>query len=165
MMELKRELFSKPSKSQIIRIVNYIGNDRNRFAGLVKLFLGKDEATSRQAAWAVSYCVEFNPELAKPYLGKFVKNLFNPGLHDAIKRNTMRLLQFVDLPAKLMGELTDLCFNYLGNVKEAIAVRVFSMTVLLNIAKKEPGLKNEINLAIKKIMQNGSGGIRARGRK
>ncbi|MBI2268977.1 MAG: hypothetical protein HYU69_01325 [Bacteroidetes bacterium] len=163
-MNLKEKILDEHSKKQTSQIVNYVGNNNVRFARLVNLFLGKEPLIAQRAAWAVSYCVESNPSLAKPHLNKFVKNLKQTGLHNSIKRNTMRLLQYIDIPKHLLGLLTNICFGYLSDVKEAIAVRVFSMTVLLNIAKKEPGLKNEIKLIIENMMPNGSAGIRARGK-
>lgn len=164
-MDLKKEIFAEHSKPQTTRIVNYVGNNKKRFAELVKLFLGKDELISQRAGWPLSYCVEAHPELAKPYLKKFVKNLQQPGLHNAIKRNTIRLLQYIDVPTDILGELTNTCFAYLSDPKEAIAVKAFSMTVLLNIAKREPGLKNEIKLVIEGMMPHGSAGIKARGKR
>ncbi|MBL7891575.1 MAG: hypothetical protein JNL63_03005 [Bacteroidia bacterium] len=163
-MSLKEKILAEHSKQQTLRIVNYVGNNKLRFGQLADLFLGNEPLISQRAAWAVSYCVEMHPELAKPYLLKFIKNLERPGLHNAIKRNTMRLLQYTDVPKHLLGTLTNICFGYLNDIKEAIAVKVFSMTVLLNITKKEPGLKNEIKLVIENMMPNGSAGIRARGK-
>lgn len=163
-MNLKEKILDEHSKKQTSQIVNYVGDNRVRFARLVNLFLGKEPLIAQRAAWAVSYCVQSNPDLAQPYLNKFIKNLKQAGLHNAIKRNTMRLLQYVDVPKHLLGSLSNICFAYLSDVKEAIAVRAFSMTVLLNIAKKEPGLKSEIKLVIENMMPHGSAGIRARGK-
>jgi hypothetical protein len=164
-MDLKEEILAEHSKAQTTRIVNYVGNDKKRFEKLLNLFLSKEPLINQRAGWPLSYCVEAYPELAKPYLAKLIRNLKKPGLHNAVKRNTIRLLQDIDIPARLLGELTNICFNYLMDVKEAIAVKAFSMTVLLNIAKKEPGLKNEIKLVIQEMMIQGSAGIKSRGKK
>jgi hypothetical protein len=94
-----------------------------------------------------------------------IHNLKRPGLHDAVKRNTVRLLQFISLPKSLQGVTAQVCFDLLQNRKEAIAVRVFAMTVLSNIAKDQPALKSELKIIIEDNLPYGSAGFVSRGRK
>ena len=84
--------------------------------------------------------------------------------HVAVKRNIMRLLQDIEIPKPLYGTLTDKCFALL-DPKETIAVRVFSMTVLANIAKQEPDLKKELRIVIEDQLPYGSAGFLSRARK
>lgn len=83
-----------------------------------------------------------------PYLGKILVKLRKPDVTDAVKRNTVRLLQFIDIPRKYQGAVAELCFQYLENKKEAVAIKVFSMTVLSKIAEDKPELRNELNIII-----------------
>lgn len=75
-------------------------------------------------------------------------NLSKPGLHDAVPRNTMRLLQYVEIPEKFHGQVMDLCFRYISSPAEAVAIKAFSISVLQNLAKRYPGIINEIKLII-----------------
>eukprot|EP01031_Cornospumella_fuschlensis_P001081 gene1081-1357_t len=68
-------------------------------------------------------------------------NLKQDNLHDAIKRNTIRVLQTVEIPEELHGIAADICFQYLSNHEEAVAIKAFSMTVLFNLSKHYPELK------------------------
>ena len=88
-----------------------------------------------------------------------------PGVHDSVKRNVIRILQFIPIPDTLLGEVASVCFNYLASPNEPIAVRVFSMTVLANIAQKEPGLKNELRLTIERQLEHGSMAFCSRARR
>ena len=81
--------------------------------------------------------------------------------HVAVKRNIMRLLQDIEIPQQLYGTLTDKCFTLL-DPKETIAVRVFSMTVLANIAKQEPDLKKELSIVIEDQLPYASAGFLSR---
>ena len=92
-----------------------------------------------------------------------INYLLKPGIHDAVKRNIVRLLQFISIPRSLQGKVADICFNYLNNPKEAIAVRVFSMTVLANLSTENPELKNELIPLIEDQLPFGSAGFRSRG--
>ena len=91
--------------------------------------------------------------------------LSKPGIHDAVKRNITRFLQFITIPKKFQGAVVDICLEYLANPKEAIAVRVFSMTVLTNMATENPELKNEIVPLIEDQLPFASAGFRSRAKR
>ncbi|MEQ9425713.1 MAG: hypothetical protein RJQ09_14915 [Cyclobacteriaceae bacterium] len=163
-MDLKGEILKENSKAQALRITAYIGNDEDKFAKLIQLFLSDDYRVTQRAAWILSHCCDEHPELIKPHLTRIVKNLDNnPNI--AVKRNTVRILQFIQLPESLMGPLADHCFNYLRSPKETIAVKVFSMTILSNICRYFPELSNELIPIIEEQMPYGSAGFKSRGKK
>lgn len=135
------------------KIVKYIGKSEERFAELMDIFLNGEMRMCQRAAWAVGHCADNNPQLLYPYIGKMLKRLDNP-LHDAVKRNTFRVWQVMDIPADKLGEVVDKSFYFLQKHDEAIAIRVFAMTVLANACKKEPDLKNELRVVIEDILQH-----------
>jgi hypothetical protein len=90
--------------------------------------------------------------------------LDNPDAHVAVKRNIMWLLQDIEIPRQLYGLLTHKCFA-LMDPKETIAVRVFAMSVLANIAMHEPDLKKELRIVIEDQLPYGSAGYLSRARK
>jgi hypothetical protein len=163
-MNIREALLEEHSKKQTAKITRYIGSDKKRFAQLIKLFLEDEYRVVQRAAWVLSYCAENDPGLVKPYLEKLLNNLDNTGLHDAVKRNTLRIFEVIDAPAKLQGKLVDLCFRTLAG-QEPIAMKAYSITILLNICKKEPDLKNELRLMIEGLMPYGSAAVKVRGRK
>lgn len=147
-MNIKTALLKEHSKKQCAAIVKYIGKNPERFAELMKCFFEGEYRVTQRAAWPMSYCAEKYPELIKPYYKKLLMNLTRPGLHDAIPRNTMRLLQYVEIPEKFHGQVMDLCFRYISSPAEAVAIKAFSISVLQNLAKRYPEIVNEIKLII-----------------
>ena len=129
------------------------------------LFFNGEYRITQRAAWIVHYCADNYPGLIEPYLAKLVDNLFNDKIHVAVKRNTLRILQYIDIPEKLLGRVAEICFNFLASGVEPVAVKAFSMTVLYNITLKEPELANELKLHIEQLLPFGSAGIKSRGRK
>ena len=103
-MNLVETIAKDHSKAQCDRIVKYVGNDPGRFHELVRVFLAGPYRITQRAAWPLSYCVEHHPQLIRPHLQSIIKNLKRPGLHDAVKRNTVRLLQFITIPRSLQGQ-------------------------------------------------------------
>lgn len=164
-MDLEAEILEEHSKRQAVRIASWIGTDRTRFRQLMGLFLKGEYRTTQRSAWIVNLCADKHPLLIRPYLKQMITRMQEPGVHDAVKRNVIRILQFIPIPDKLLGEVTSVCFEYLSSPNEPIAVRVFSMTVLANIAKKEPDLKNELRLTIQQQLSHASMGICSRARK
>ena len=82
-----------------------------------------------------------------------------------MKRNVVRILQFVDIPRGLQGIVANQCFEFLSSIDEPIAVRTFSMTVLAKIAKDEPDLKKELELIVRQMLPYGTPAFRARAKK
>jgi hypothetical protein len=163
-MNLKTEILREHSKRQAVKIANWIGPDKRRFKQLMGLFLKGEYRVTQRSAWIVGCCANRYPFLITPWLGAMIKRMQEPGVHPAVKRNVVRILQFVEIPKPLLGTVVSLCFGYLGSPSEPIAVRALSMTVLLNASQKEPELKNELQSMIEQMLPNAEPAIRARAR-
>lgn len=164
-MNLKKAVIECRSKAQSNRIVEYVGNDKDRFAALVRLFLDGPYRTTQRASWPLTCCIQNDPKLVKPWLREILSQLKKDEVHPAIKRNTIRSLQFVELPGKYWGPVTDLCLKYLIDKKEPVAIRVFSMTVLYNLSKNVPEIKRELRLVIEDQLPFGSPAFTSRAKK
>jgi hypothetical protein len=164
-MNLIKLILLEHSKATTAKIVDWVGSDPKRFNDLLTIFLSGPYRVTQHATWPLSCCVEHHPKLINPHLKRVIDHLKKPGIHDAVKRNTVRLLQGIKIPKSLQGKVADLCFDYLSSTREPIAIRVFSMTVLANMAKDNPELKNEIIPIIEDQLSFGSAGFRSRGSK
>src|ERR1700747_3716244 len=142
-MKLREEILKEHSKRQCLKIVAWVGDDKKRFAELITLMLNDEYRVAQRAAYPISYCVEKYPALIKPWFGKMIKKMGDKKAHDAVRRNALRILENVDIPEKYCGQLFEISNNYLHDLKEPIAVRAFSISVMCNIAKKYPDLKTE----------------------
>lgn len=163
-MNLEKEILKEHSKRQTLKIVNYIGNNPERFHELIKLVTKGTHRVSQRGSWPLSVCIERHPELVLPHLTTLLKLLERKNMHEAVKRNIVRLLQYIDIPKRHYGKITNTCFE-LMDPKEPIAVRVFSMSVLANIAAHEPDLKKELRIVIEDQLPYASAGFRARARR
>ena len=87
-----------------------------------------------------------------------------PDVHDALKRNVVRLLSCIDIPKPLLGTVVSLCFDYFNSVDAPIAVKVHSMTVLQRVAAQQPDLKRELQTSIELMIPYFGPALQARAR-
>lgn len=164
-MNLESEILREHSKHQCVRIARWIGTDTKRFRELMDLFLKGEYRITQRAAWIIQHCADQHVSLVIPYIERMIDRMIEPNVHDAVKRNVVRILQDIEIPRRLSGKVATVCFDWLASAKEPVAVKVFSMSVLANIAKQEPDLKNEIRILIEQQMPMGSAGFKSRGKK
>lgn len=164
-MQLREEILSEHSKAQCDLIVKWVGNSQERFDELFNLFLTDEYRVVQRAAWPLSYCSMAHPPLMKKHLGKLIKNLHKPGIHPAVKRNTIRLMQYLPIPEKYHGEVMDTCFGYISSPEEAAAVKAFALTVLQKLSKKYPEILSEIKLIIEERWDHETPAFKSRAKK
>jgi hypothetical protein len=158
------ELVTKPhTKSTINQIINYVGEDANIFKDLMKFFLSEDRRVTQLTSWAVGHIGENQPQLIAPFHLDLINQLKLDNKHNAIRRNIVRLYQFVPIPEEIEGELYDICMGFILDPKEAIAVKAFSMRVCELVAIKYPDLAPELMDAIEGAMIGASSGLKNRG--
>ena len=166
-MEIEKVLAAEHSKRQCQKVVNYVADDTDRFKKLIQVFLKGPYRITQRAAWPLSVCVEAYPHLAIPHLPVLIKSPLRPGVHDSVKRNVMRLLQFVEIPKRWHGRVLELAFNFLNDRREPVAIRVFSMTVIHNIIRQYPypELSRELEMILTEELPHTTAAFRSRGMK
>ena len=164
-MDLRSTILSEHSKANCNKIVRWVGSSQQRFDELLNLFLHSEYRINQRAAWPLSYCVIDHPQFISKHFSKLVKNLHKPGIHDSVKRNTVRLLQHIEIPKKFHGEIMDICFRYLSSPDEPVAIKAFSLAILHNLSKQYPEIKNEIKLIIEERWEHETAAFHSRAKK
>ena len=162
---MRAEILKEHSRSQCNKIVHWIGNTQARFDELMQLFFSGEYLLTQRAAWPLGYCVIAHPTLIDKHLAPLIAFMQKPGVHNAVKRNTLRLLQVVHIPENYEGTIMDLCFSYITNPREKAAVKAFSLTVLSNLARQYPEILPEIRLVIEERWNSETPAFRSRAKK
>ena len=158
-------LEAEHSKAQCDRIVRYVGGDLDRFAELIDAFISGPGRITQCAAWPISYIAIAHPALVAPHFSDLIRLLGKPGIHDAVKRNILRLLPSVKIPTTRREKVIELCFGFLTNHNEPVAVHVFAMEVLGRLLEPYPELLRELAMIIEDQLPYASPGYRSRGMK
>lgn len=163
---IKEALLEEHSKRQVLLIVKFIDNDKMRFKELMTFVFGNDELLSQRAAWVLKHCYDSNPQLIRLYFKKIVEHLKKKNIHDAVKRSMIYALQNEKIPEKLQGEVYEMCLKFALSANESIAVKVFSITVLYQIAAPYPELIGELKIILTDLVSSSeSSAVLSRARK
>lgn len=163
-MQLRKELASPLTARRKAQIADSILNRRILLDEVVSAFLGEDYRTTQNAAWILGTLASLDASLLTPHLSTFIRRAAQPGASDSIKRNVMRLLQFTPLPEKLHDGIASLAYKFFENRNEAVAIRVFAMTVLTRLAEIYPDIKRTLKQQITDELPYGSAGFVSRGK-
>lgn len=161
-MDLKEAIRLEHSKKNCRKITAWIGDQQARFDQLMDIFLGSDYCDSQRAAWPLSESVIAHPSLVKKHLKALIRNLDRPAQHEAVKRNTVRILQYINIPRSLQGRIMDKCFHYLTDPLEKPAVKACSLTVIYQLSKIYPEISNELRTIIQQQWDQESKAFRSR---
>jgi hypothetical protein len=150
-MNLREQILFEHSKAMMLKIVRYVGNDKDRFYQLMLLFLNGEYRLSQRAAWPVSNIAYEHPALIKPYFSKLITKLQSPGEHPSIPRNILRIFSTVDLPSRHHAVLIDICFSFIRSESAAVAIRAHAISVASRICALYPELKAEFDLLLSEL--------------
>jgi hypothetical protein len=164
-MDYKKELLQEHSKRQCIRIADNAMLTKSNFKKLVDVYLAGPYRVTQRAAWPIGVCVERDPQIILPYFTRIINFLETENIHDSVRRNTLRLLQFVEIPKRFHGQILDVCLKYLNDPTEPVAIHVFAMTVVAKLSLQHPEIRNELAIIIEDKMPYGSAAFRSRGSK
>ncbi len=165
-MDIRKQLLQEHSKANTLHIVDWIESDSARFEELMALFLGDEYRLVQRSAWVVGELGMRHPSLFTPYLSQLLAALREP-LHPAVRRNGLKFIAESDLrfPEEEEGLLVDLAFDLLADPKEAIAIRVHAMQVIVNLCKPYPELGLELKPLLTDLLDAGSAGLRSRAKR
>jgi hypothetical protein len=165
-MDLRAEILQEHSKQHTEYIAAWTGSDKRKLAKLMDIFLHDEPELSRRTGWILCYVNDKYPENIQPYLEQMVSKMSEPGMHVAVKRHVIRMLQTQQIPESLQGEVMTVCFDFLADPQETVAVRCFSMSVLDNLSKEYPEIRQElITILQDQLEQETTAGFRSRAKK
>jgi len=160
------DLLSKGTgRAQVNSILALIEGNECLFDQLLHILLQNTEPESRKAAWVIDIYSEYHPEVVNEKLKTIFIRLIHDACHTAIHRHVLRILARAPLPDGGLGELIQVCFDFLLSSAEPVAVKVHAMELLYRISGQEPDLKRELFDTIEFRMEEELPGFKNRGSK
>ena len=166
-MNIREELlkYQIQSKEQVLRIAEFAASSEENFTELMDCFLSSNVKLAQRAAWSVSWAAIKNPVIVRPHVGVLVNQLTKTDIHNAVIRNSIRILQDLEIPAAFHGELLSACFDFIQMRNTPIAIKAFSLNVLFNLSKIYPEIRNELRMIILQNIDYETAAFKSRAKK
>lgn len=164
-MELEDLLFDS-SINTANRAVEIVGKDPERFKTVLDFGLQDKPQFAMRAMRVVNMVADNKPELMEPFLTEVVGRV-----HEyktiGLKRGLAKILseQNYSYDEDTAGRLVHTCFEWLNDPAEAIALKIYSMTILYKISNTYPEIKHELISSIENEIPKNSAAIKGRGRR
>ena len=148
-----------------MRVTEYACASPKRFKELIDCFLCDEYRVAQRAAWSVSWAARSKPALIKPYIKHLVAQLEKTDVHNAVIRNSVRILEYIDIPEEHHGDAMNACFSLIEKPGTPAAIKAFSLTTLYKLSQFYPDIKPELKLIIEERMDTETPAFKSRGKK
>ncbi|MBK6479769.1 MAG: hypothetical protein IPK94_20285 [Saprospiraceae bacterium] len=146
--ELQKMILAEHSRAQMERIVRWVGMDDKKLKMLIELFMSEEKVISQRAGYPLSAIGEYYPQRLSPYLAKLIYYARTPNKHDAVYRSIARILDYALIPSRLHGKAMELCFDWLMDTHQKVAVKAFALSVLGDLLDLYPEIGSELKIII-----------------
>ena len=120
---IRERIWNDYSKASFQQIAHELSKDRPTFNEFLHLLQDAEKTVINRAAWILSFIFEINKSYVIEVLPLLVKLIQEPNATIALKRNILRILQFVTIPESLHDAVMQVSFDHIENRQMAVAVR------------------------------------------
>lgn len=163
-MKLKEALLKEHSLIQAEQISVWATASKSNLKQLMQAFFSKEKLVAQRASWSAGKAYELKPDWFEAYLPQLIDCLDEP-IHGSVRRNSLRILQTMEIPESYSGKLIDTLFSLLLDSKTESAIKAFGMSVAFNIIQHYPELKSELKIIIEDQLPFATPSFKARSKK
>lgn len=151
-MDIRTHLHQGTSRRTAEAVADHVGADPTRFKELMRCMLDDDRRTGQLASHAATIVCDRYPDLITPYVARLLRTLESP-VHEAVQRNSIRMLQTCPLPKHLHGRIAEAMFGRIADPGSSIAQRAFAITAAMRLVQLYPELKQEMALLLEDTLR------------
>ena len=100
-----------------------------------------------------------------PYIKDLAEQLARTDVHPAVIRNSVRILEDIDIPKKYHAAVMNACFAFIEASSTPVAIKAFSLTTLSNLSVYYPEINQELKLIIEERCDNETAAFKSRAKK
>ena len=152
------------SKKRAMLLVQNTSEPKKLAAALWDFVLLNEHPVSWRAMWFLEHLGDEDKECLRPYLDAIV-DAFPNFKYDGQKRSGLKILLMFPITEFNYAKMLNFCFDLILSHEAPIAVRMFSMRMLLEIVKREPELKGELKESLEFIIPHAQKGLLSAARK
>ena len=146
--------------------IQWATEDENKLSEVMERAFNGSEKERKRANWILHHVSDRRPEVFYVKEKIMIEQLQHT-ITDAEVRFILRYYSKYRLPRheEREGKLLDYCFKVLMTPSEAVAPRVYSMSIIHKLVLRYPELAHELAESIEMVLENGSAGMKNRGQK
>lgn len=146
-------------KFNTIELINLIRNDDNLFKKLISIAISDQPTTGWRAAWLITKIMEKKDKRIKKSVPKIIKAIKKS--KDGHQRELLKILRNMEVGERYEGIIFNTCLTIWEDINKSPSVRIMACKFVIEISKKYPDLKNEIEYFTEDIFsENLSPGIK-----
>ena len=143
---LESELENKLVNSYKEEMISFMETHPEYFNEAIELAISDKQPFSWRAAWLLWSCMEENDPRIKKYVSDIVNCIKSK--EDGHQRELIKILLQMELNKKHEGVLFNVCMDLWEQINKTPSVRFTAMKFIIKIARKHPGLSNEITFLL-----------------
>lgn len=133
---------------------------------LVGFSMSENSTLAFRSSWCLTKAAELDPQSIEPYYTELVHSL--PSLkNESVIRSILKIVSESEISTfddKCQGIIASCCFEWLNSANSAVAIKVYSMESLYRLTRIYPELGEELRSSLLRVMEDGSAGVKARGK-
>lgn len=161
-ISIATKILSDRSKENVLHIADWACRSESNAKQLVDCVMDENRRLSELASWCFSWAARQRPERFQPYLHLVLGQLSNEAAHNAVRRNILRVLEEIDIPEPLHGEVMNACFGFVEEAATEVAIQAGALTVLHKLSHSYPEIRPELVTIIHAKLPYATASIKAR---
>ena len=125
-----------------------IGGNKLQLEKLLLIIEAKDGKRSDRAAWVLTFWMDEHSEKLQTLLPRFIKWLSDKNVSEPVKRQTLSIIQHMEIPETFHGKIMEICFDTIQSADIGSAPKAFCLHLLNRLCSIYPELLPEIRLII-----------------
>lgn len=164
-MNIRLELETDLTKDQIQSITYYACSSVARFKKLMECFFDSNHRIVLRASWIVLESIEYKMQMLVPFIPDLIASIVFPQNAEHIIRNSLRILEMIQIPIKYHAQIMNACFDYISSPQTPIAIKAYSLTILYQLSIKYPEIQGELKFIIEENWDKETPAFKSRGKK
>ncbi len=124
----------------------FLDSDQSNFKNIVALAINNEKDYSWRAAWLLTRILNKDDKRLSSFILKIIKSI--QGKESGHQRELLKIVSKFKLSKKQEGYLLDICINIWEDINIKSGTRYYAMLSILNISKRYPDIRNEIDYLI-----------------
>jgi hypothetical protein len=175
MDNLLKQITNTIGKTKVLELSRILKEDGFALRDLIDLTFYPDKAIAFRASWILENVFLRDQLRYENDLGYLVSKI-KEVKHASCQRHYVKIMMHITdqkaiplIKNKLtlldLEQVAEQCFDWMIDPKVKIAVKCFASETLFNLRERYPWIKDELANQIQFLMQNGSPGIKSRGKR